>query len=59
VALSKKRKPRRRSPVKGMATTLEETEQGHISSVSFQINNLKIMLNTVKFLVLKWYCKIL
>jgi hypothetical protein len=40
VALAKKRKPRRRSPVKGMATTVEETEQGHIFSVSFQIKNL-------------------
>jgi hypothetical protein len=40
VALAKKRKPRRRSPVKGMATTVEETEQGDIF-VFLQINNLK------------------
>jgi hypothetical protein len=56
VALAKKRKPRRRSPVKGMATTVEETEQGEIFCVSFRINNFKITFlgqNIVTFLLQK------
>jgi hypothetical protein len=48
VALAKKRKPRRRSPVKGMATTLEETEQEDIFSVSFQIKNFKATFSQLR-----------